>query len=156
MLALNAWVLLLMIGLQPSAPWRSTYETTAAAIASAATEAPLFAGKDGPARTAALLVATGWHESRFRPDAVGDSGRSHGIFQASRVPIADVNAQARGALAMMRDSFHACGGRKTEDWLAVYTSGSCTNVGGLIASRHRVGLAMRLFKAHPLASDGAI
>ena len=155
---MTEWILALMLGLMAHepAPWAATYPATAAAIASAATEAPLFAGKDGPARTAALLVATGWHESRFRPDAIGDSGRSHGIFQASRVPIADVNAQARGALVMMHDSFRACEGRKAEDWLAVYASGSCTNVGGLIASRHRVGLAMRLFKTHPPASDGAI
>ena len=154
---MSSWILVLMIGLQPSAPWADTYATTANAIAKAAEAEPLFAGEDGPARTAALLVATGWFESRFRPDAIGDHGRSHGVFQASRVPVADVDAQVAQALAMMRGSFATCHGRKAEDWLAQYASGgsTCTNVGGLIASRHRVGLAMRIFRAHPF-SAGAI
>ena len=151
---LTQWILALMLSIQPAitTPWSASFPATADAIARAAVAEPLFAGESGPARTAALLVSVGWFESRFRVDAVGDHGHSHGLFQASRVPIADIDEQTRQALGMMRTSFRVCAGRQTADWLSWYASGgaTCTNVGGLIASRHRVGLAMRLWKEHVL------
>ena len=155
-MTLPAWILSLMLAIQPSAPWRASYEDTADAIARVVESSPsLFAGDKGRERTAAVLVAVGWHESRFNPSAIGDHGRSYGIYQASRVPLVDVEAQTRGALAAMGASFHVCGARRAEDWLAQYASGGagCTNVGGLIASRHRMGLAMRLWREHPFVAN---
>ena len=38
---MSAWILLLMMGLQPEAPWRDTYATTANAIAKGAEAEPL-------------------------------------------------------------------------------------------------------------------
>ena len=148
---MTAWVLALLVLMQPQATWRATYEATAGAIAEASVQSPLFAGADGPAKTAALLVSVSWFEARYNPVAVGDNGHSHGLFQASRVPVVDVEVQVRGALAAMRESFRICGSRRAEDWLAFYASGSCTNAGGILASRHRMGLAMKIWREHPYA-----
>ena len=166
---MSAWILLLMIGLQPSAPWADTYATTANAIAKAAEAEPLFAGEDGPARTAALLVAVAKFESNFKPGALGDKSTSVGLWQINQSNfaglgitkaelLADRDLEVRAALSMMRASFKVCAARKAEDWLGHFASGgaTCTNVGGLIASRHRVGLAIRLFRDHPPTRDGAI
>ncbi len=58
------------------------YGEVAAAIAKASSEDSLFPGKeDGSKLTAAILVSLAWHESRFRKDAVGDQGRSFGLYQ---------------------------------------------------------------------------
>lgn len=52
------------------------------AIARAATQDPIFPEIEEGARvTAAMLVALAWHESRFRRSAVGDQGRSFGLYQ---------------------------------------------------------------------------
>ena len=150
---MTQWVLLLMISLQPAnvTPWADTFPATAESIARASVQSPLFAGADGPARTATVLVSVAWFEGRFNAHAIGDHGHSHGMFQSSRVPIEDLDEQTRQALGMMRASFAGCHARKAEDWLGHYASGgsTCTNVGGLIASRHRMSLAMRLWKDHP-------
>ena len=149
---MSAWILLLMIGLQPSAPWRDTYATTANAIARAAEAEPLFAGEDGPARTAALLVSVAWFEGRYDPNAHNakdPGGGSFGMFQSSRKPIASVDDQVKHALAALRVSFRECASRRSQDWVALYASGSCTNVGGQLASRRRMGLAQRIFHDHP-------
>lgn len=54
----------------------------AAAIAKASTEDPLFPHvAEGSEMTAAILVAIAWHESRFQRSAVGDHGRSFGLYQ---------------------------------------------------------------------------
>lgn len=164
-----AWILGLMVILQPSAPWRDTYEATAHAIAAASVQSPLFAGKDGPERTAAWVVATSWFESRFQPDAVGDHGRSLCMLQIgeSNLKALGVTREAmlndlptclRAGLAMMKGSLAVCRSHPLDERLANYASGhgTCTNKGGLIASRHRVGLALRLFKDHPPPSDGSI
>lgn len=151
---MTEWILALMLGLMAHepAPWSSTYPATAAAIANAATEAPLFAGKDGPARTAALLVSVAWFEGRFDPkahNATDPGGGSFGMFQSSRRPIASAEEQARHALGALRVSFRECSARAPQDWVAFYASGSCTNVGGLLASRRRMGMAMKLYQERP-------
>jgi hypothetical protein len=70
--ALVSWILTMMLGLEPNTPWRSTYESTADAIATSSIEAPLFSGTAGAAKTASLLVSVAWFEGTFKPDAEGD------------------------------------------------------------------------------------
>ncbi len=54
----------------------------ASSIAIASTQDPLFPEiEEGSEMTAAMLVALAWHESRFRRSAVGDQGRSLGLYQ---------------------------------------------------------------------------
>lgn len=53
-------------------PWGDTYSTSAEAIATAANNAPLFAGDDGPARTAAIMVGVADMESKLDPKAKFD------------------------------------------------------------------------------------
>ncbi len=62
----HAWVLSLMVGLQPTAPWLKSYAESSAAIVEASIEAPLFAGDDGQGKTAALLVSIARSESSVR------------------------------------------------------------------------------------------
>jgi hypothetical protein len=145
-----AWVLSLLLFLQPDAPWRASYEETARAIAAAAAEAePLFPGPDGRARTAALLVAVAYHESRFRPDAVGDGGRSFGLFQHQRGGASNFTptVAAPRALASLRASRQACRARPEGEQLAAYASGRCDR--GLEASRARMALGRALVTRRP-------
>jgi hypothetical protein len=52
------------------------------AIAIASTHDPILPNiEEGSEITAAMLVALAWHESRFRRSAVGDQGRSFGLYQ---------------------------------------------------------------------------
>lgn len=54
----------------------------ASAVANASTQDPIFPEiEEGSEMTAAMLVSLAWHESRFRRSAVGDQGRSFGLFQ---------------------------------------------------------------------------
>lgn len=67
-----AFVLDMMEQAQSSAPWKSTYASTASAIANEANAWPLYSGEDGPARTAAVMVGVAEMESHFDPKARGD------------------------------------------------------------------------------------
>jgi Transglycosylase SLT domain len=145
-----AWVLSLLLFLQPDVPWRASYEETARAIATAAEQAePLFPGADGRARTAALLVAVAYHESRFDPNAVGDGGRSFGLFQHQRGGASNFApaVAAPRALATMRASLNACRARPEDERLAAYASGRCDR--GFAASRARLALGRALLAGHP-------
>lgn len=149
---------MMMLALVPRAPYADTFPQTAAAIDRASHEAPLYAGEDGPERTAAQLVAIAWFESRFDPRAVGDHGRSLGLFQVGvsnvrRLDVAiddlfDPDVAARAAIAMLRSSLRTCRVRPKEFRLAEYASGSCGRGGE--ASRHRTKLAGELLRAHPV------
>lgn len=77
----EAMVLGWMLRLAPYSPWLETYQETAAAIAYAAESDPLFGGKHGSVRTAALLTAVAFYETRFRTSAVGEGGRAFGLYQ---------------------------------------------------------------------------
>jgi hypothetical protein len=159
-----AWILVLMLALQPRAPWRDSYEETAKAIANVVTEeAPLFAGAEAKERTAALLVALAWAESRFDPKAVGDHGRSVGLYQifSANLPTSEgfkredilgnpTNA-TRVALRMLRQSMNVCGKRPIEERLGWYASGNAQCAKGLPESRFRVGLGQRIYREHPPA-----
>lgn len=150
MTPLAAWVLGFMLLLQPRAPWRATYENTAAAIAKGAELAPVFDGDDGVARTAALDAAIAWFESRFDPRALGDHGRSHGLYQVQgHGELEDPLDQTILANAMIRSSFDVCRKHPLEERLGWYAAGGNDCERGLRESRNRIGLAMRLFKKHP-------
>ena len=157
-----AWILSLMIALQPQAPWRDSYEETARAIATVVEEEPaFFKGPDGRHRTAALLVSLAWAESRFDPKAVGDHGRSMGLYQIfhANLPTKEGFAKAdilgnplnatRVAHRMIRESMNVCASRPVEDRLAWYASGDGSCHFGAAASKFRYGTAMRVFRQHP-------
>ena len=99
-------------------------------------------GPDGRARSAALLVAVGWHESGLAADVdrcerFGDGGRSVGVWQLHRAGgwagmgradlCADRGAQARAALeAVWRGG--ACPGG-LGGALTAYNEGRCREAG---------------------------
>jgi hypothetical protein len=155
------WILSLMVILQPSAPWKATYEGTARAIDDVAHAEPAYAGDDGPERTAALLVSIAWYESRFDPRAVLEDadGASLGLFQVHdsnlhRLRIVhpdaleDPRASARAALFLIRESFRVCGKRPADELLAMYASGRgrCDVPEGVRASRRRMRLAATMLR----------
>lgn len=166
LVAFTKWVLALMLLVQPKAPWSATYEKTAEAIARVSLDKPLFAGKSGPAETAVVLVATAWFESTFKPDAVGDQGRSFCLFQIERTNhkqlgvtkeqlLADPYACTLAAREMMRISFNVCKGRPREELLGHYASGgdSCA---GLAASRNRMLKAKWMLAKMPAPADADV
>lgn len=172
----SAWILsLILASLPANAPptkWASTYPETAEGIAYVVTspaEKPLFEGPDGRARTATLLVALARFESTFQPGAKGDCGhpglckegetaKSHGLFQVQGYgDLTDPKDATRAAMTELRASMRGCAAHPLDDRLAFYASGGahgCDNHGGILASRHRMFLAKKLFREHPLQLGG--
>jgi hypothetical protein len=140
-----------MILLQPNAPWKDSYETTAQAITKAvAQELPLFSGERGRERTAALLVSLAWFESRFNKNAVGDHGAAHGLYQQhDHGTLEDPFEASVVAIQQMRASSRICKSRPIEEMLGWYAAGGNDCNRGLRESRHRVLKAFWLFKNHP-------
>lgn len=149
-----AWILVLMVALQPEAPWIATYTGTARAIAEAAEREPIFDGDDGPERTAALLVALAWFESRFQADAIGDASQSFGLYQISRVHapalelVEPIDATTH-ALRLLRQSMAICAKRPMVERLGWYAAGGPGCDHAHDKSRHRMQLAQRLLREHP-------
>lgn len=169
-----AWVLSLMTLLEPSSPYRETFDRTALAIARGAERSPL-PGQDA-AKTAAVLVAVGWFESRFQPDAGGDCDRmtkdgicvkgspahSFCLFQVNETNLkaygtdretllTDVNECVHVGLRMMHDSFRICRSKPLEERLSWYAAGRNGCDPGPEAtkkSRHRMGRAVWLWSMH--------
>jgi hypothetical protein len=159
-----AWIFALLVAVSPPGrvPARETleageerYRAIAADVADVVASAPpIFAGPDGRARTAALLVAVAALESGLRLDV--DSGTRRGgggecgLWQtmpvAGRCPETR-RAGAALALERMRRSFAACHAAPVAERLAAYASGHCS--AGLAESRARVGLAQRVVARHP-------
>ena len=142
-----AWIVSLMIGLQPTAPWGDSYESTARGIYEGAKVEPIFQGESGLRRTIALDVALSWFESRFDPNAVGDGGKSRGLYQIQFSGESEsVTHQTIRANRMIRESFRVCWARPLEERLGWYASGgpNCSREGGLKASRHRMMKAKKL------------
>ena len=164
MARVSAWIFSLMVLLQPAAPWRGTYERTARAIDDAAHEAPLYPGEDGVERTAALLVAVAWRESRFDPMARATDccGESLGLFQvhgtnARRLGLMGVSelfdplTNARAALALLAESLRICAKSLPDERLAEYASGLalCDVPEAVRDSRAKTRIAARLLREHP-------
>lgn len=154
-----AWVLKMMIAIQPVAPWRDTYERTADAIAEASNDTPLFDGDDGPARTGSLLVAIAEYESSFNPRAIGDKKRSYCLGQihnsnhaalgvTADALLDDVKLCVRTMVRMARTSMRICASHPLVERLSQYASGG----GECIANDkgiHRMRRAMWLFSHFP-------
>jgi hypothetical protein len=153
------WVVSLMVALEPSAPWRATYEKSAEAIARVAESDPLWADR-GEERTAALLVAVAWYESRLKPTAKSKDGQFVCLFQVDKRHLADPQKAlddpevcARAAIKILRSSLDKCAKRPLEDRLAQFMSGSCDK--GIVDSRYRMFLAGKILKEHPFPNDGS-
>lgn len=137
-----------------------------AALVSQPDVEPLFAGPDGRARTAVLLVSIGSFESGGFAQAVqtcarlGDGGRARGIWQLhgmaapASTACSTPYAQAAAALEWARLSVVRCSrtGQEPATWLAAYASGSCSR--GWLASRNRWGRAAAWMAKHPFAVGG--
>ena len=137
-----------MVLLVPRATWRETYEATAQGVVDGAHDEPVFDGAYGVEKTIALDVSVAMFESTFNPNAVGDHGAAKGLYQVHGAMPENARQATVEANRMMRQSFKACRSRPLEERLAWYASGGatgCENPGGQKASRHRVGLALRLF-----------
>lgn len=156
-----AWVRALMTKSEPRAPWAHTYDASSAIIAAVSDEMPVYAGEDGAAKTAALLVSIGWFESHFRPDAKGDCDQIHPVtrmcvpgsrahsfcmFQVHETNFASLGVTetevqssflvcARSALRLVRNSFRTCASHPHENRLDQYTTGGR----GCQSPRHEEG-----------------
>lgn len=155
-----SWVVTLMVALEPSAPWRDTYEKTAAAIARASEADPLFDADGGEARTAALLVAIAWTESHLKPNAKSRNGRWYCLYQIDKGHLADPKKTlddpdlcTRTAMKLLHGSFERCKKHPLDDRLAGFVSSSCDK--GLRESRYRMHLAKKLVKDHPVPAEPA-
>lgn len=150
------WVVGLMAALEPAAPWRATFEKSAEAIARVSESEPLF-DERGEERTAALLVAIAWYESRLKPNAKSRNGQWYCLYQIDRrhLPdpqkaLDDAEVCTRAAVKIIKGSLAKCSARPLDERLAVFMSGSCDR--GLADSRYRMFLAQKLVKEHPLAT----
>lgn len=151
------WVLAVMRAIQPHAPplILNTYPETAEAIAEAATNDPLFPGEDGPVRTAAVLVAIAFYESNFDRTAIGDHGKSFGLFQISGAHVPGLVANvllvpreaAPVAIKLIRTSLRVCGEFPWNERLGWFGAGGvgCKEAGRRV-TRSRMFLAEKILK----------
>ena len=142
MTPLAAWVLAAMHALADGTPV-DVDESWAPVIATVAEEAPVYPGAQGPKRTAALLVAVAWAESKFDQEAKGDGGKACTAWQVHAgnrcsTLVSDVTEAAREARERMRYSLRTCRLRPHHQKLAAYCSGSCERGGIEAAVRHHL------------------
>jgi hypothetical protein len=135
------------------------YEEISKALADAANADPLYTEReDGAARAVSVLGAIAWYESRLKPSAVGDGGRSFGLFQIMPAvwkveadTLLSPRTAAPVALALVKRSFREC---KKQPWghrLAWYAASSTCEPGKvhpkvLAQSALRMQLADKLFR----------
>lgn len=160
---MTPWILSLILFLVPRAPFAATFQKTAESIDRVAHEAPLYPGEDGVERTAAELVAVAFFESHFDPKATfveKDGSTSTGLLQinssnerwlgVNTTDLEDPETNLRAAVKLMKGSHRACRGRPWAEQLALFTSGDTECRAGREASRHRLELAARLLREHPV------
>lgn len=141
------WVLSLMVKLQPNAPWKDNYYHVAQGILDGATAEPIFTGQYGFQRTVALDVSLAWFESRFDFRAIGDKGRSWGLFQfQGKGKPEEIKEQVEIANRLIRQSFAVCKGKEWDEKLGWYAAGGPDCERGLRESRHRMRVAKILFQ----------
>lgn len=155
---LASLVLSWMVSLQPSAPWRETYEETAQGIAEAAAQSPALGGQY---RTAAVLTVMALRESSFLQTASGDNNRSLGLFQMQAATVGQPaflwmsgpTQQSLAAIALLEQSFRICRARPLAERISWYAVGGnhCSSSVGARLSRHRMLLAAKLLRSVPLA-----
>lgn len=133
------------------------YHEIADSVASAANADPLFEREDGAERSATQLVAIAWKESGFASNAVGDQGRSFGLYAImASVWKVDANtllsprSSSPIALALVKRSHRQCAHRPWGERLTWYAaSATCGEKSPNIAigqSLERMHLADQLFK----------
>ncbi len=152
-----AWVVGLMVALEPQAPWRPTFEKTAEAIARVSESEPLF-DERGEERTAALLVAVAWYESRLKPNAKSKNGQWYCLYQVDKRHLPDPQKAlddpevcTRAAIKIIKGSLQTCASHPLEERLAFFMSGTCDK--GLPDSRYRMFLAGKLLREHPVPRE---
>lgn len=143
----------LMPGETPNAHLATMIDVSAAIADAVNSAPPVYRGRFGRARTAALVVAIGFKESGFRADVLSGAtlgpNRACGAFQIEGPPlpcavfVLDHRGEAEHALSLIRRSFAACRHSPRAHWLAVFTSGRID--AGLVESGERMALADRLF-----------
>ena len=151
-----SWVVSLLAALEPGAPWSDTYEKTAEAIVRVAESDPLYAVEDrGEERTASLLVALAWYESRLKPNAKSKNGQWYCLYQIHKSylnepdkALNDPEVCTRAAMKIPKRSVQTCTKRAPDERLAIFMSGVCDRGGA--ESRSRMYLAKKLLKEHPV------
>lgn len=139
---LLAWILSLMLSLQPAAPWREDYYHVAKGILEGAKAIPVFSGQHGVFRTIALNVSLAWHESRFNRYARGDQGKSWGLFQyQNHGTPEDAAEQTKQANRLILQSFRVCKDKPLNERLGWYAAGGNGCERGLRESRNRMNKA---------------
>lgn len=158
--AVSEIVILAMLRfLSPNGDQFGRYGEISRAIAETANADPLYVDReDGSARGASILVAIAWYESRFSSSAVGDGGKSLGLFQIMpAVWKLDANSlllprsAAPIAMALVKRSFRECRDRPWGQRLAWYAaSATCAkdkvHPKILGQSLERMHLADKLFR----------
>lgn len=141
------WIVTLMMLLEPMG---NGYKSIAEGMNDGAFEVPLFAGENAHAKTLAVLVSLAWFESRFRTDALGDSGKSRGLYQvqAKEVPT-DPKGQTVQAAKMIKESFRVCKDKTLVEKLGWYAAGGPDCERGLRESRNRMKKAFWLLLKVP-------
>lgn len=142
---LQPFVVMLMHALAPTRTVESLTPLADAIVTVVSEEEPLFRGKDGRERTAALISAVAYRESGFDPKAVGDGGKSFCAMQihesagGTKSLLEDPVLCIRTGYRMLRTSIRVC----REHPVAWYAEGprGCTSSRGQWISRDRTNLA---------------
>jgi hypothetical protein len=150
---------------------RARYTEIAEALAEVSldpAEKPVFDGKKGRERTAALMLAIAYHESGLRRDVDLGLGRHHGggrYFCLMQVAVekrkgktpegwtgADLVASRqrcfRSALHILQRARAGCRKQGSDAWLRLYTSGHCDR--GRLPAEKRLTTWRSWLGAHPL------
>jgi hypothetical protein len=108
----------------------------------------------------ALAVAVATQESYLNPDAVGDNGKSLGLFQLQRAAAIDagvdptrrgeMDLNIRGGVTYLKQKLQQSGG-SVEQALSRYNRGTPTYKG--IGDPHYVAHVMRHYQGHPGGSE---
>jgi hypothetical protein len=154
----GAAVMAMLYGLDSHNPHVPKYGEISEAIATAATQDPLFPQRaDGSYWTAAILVALAYKESAFHANVIGDHGKSFGLFQI-QPPTAQVKAElllvprtaSFIAIDLIRQSFYHCQKRGWEEKLSWYVASNGCPTHPIIVkkSMDRMLLATKIMQRH--------
>jgi hypothetical protein len=166
--AMQAWV---PLGIQAPEPREealaryASIATDAAKVAMDPAEAPLFAGADGRARTALLMLSVASFESDFHKSVDegrrrGDNGRSYCVMQihvgdettrdgwTGPQMIQDRTLCFRAGLHLLRWSLGVCQSLELDDRLSAYVAGRCFV--SVRFSRARIGRARAWWESHAM------
>lgn len=148
-------VLAWMISLQPYPSLQGGYAEVASGIADGCEAESLFGDKY---KCAATMTSLAYFESTFRLSAIGDKGRSLGLFQVqtatAHLPAffltGEASTQTRVAIGLVLQSLHICRRSPLHERLAWYAAGGngCSSHPDAVnKSRHRMALAAKLLRS---------